>query len=80
MLLVPALLIDGAPAGIDLPAVAGYMWLGLIGGLLAYSLWFAGIRALPVTATALLGSSRPVRAQTNARSRTGPGSQSQRPD
>ena len=62
VLLVPALLIDGVPAGIDLPAVAGYMWLGLIGGLLAYSLWFAGIRALPVTATALLGLLSPLTA------------------
>lgn len=62
VLLVPALLIDGVPAGIDVPAVAGYLWLGLVGGLLAYSLWFAGIRALPVTATALLGLLSPLTA------------------
>ncbi|UFU05596.1 EamA family transporter [Ruania halotolerans] len=54
VLLVPTLLVEGVPAQIDGPAVAGYLWLGLVGGLLAYGLWFAGIRQLPVTATALL--------------------------
>lgn len=60
VLLAPALLIDGIPAGIDPPAVAGYLWLSLIGGLLTYSLWFSGIRRLPVTATALLGLLSPL--------------------
>lgn len=60
VLLLPALLIDGVPEQIDAPAVAGYLWLGLIGGLLTYSLWFAGIRRLPVTATALLGLLSPL--------------------
>ncbi|MFD4291866.1 EamA family transporter [Rhodococcus sp. NPDC058505] len=60
VLLVPALAIDGIPEGIDGPAVAGYLWLGLVGALAAYSLWFAGIRRLPVTATALLGLLSPL--------------------
>lgn len=60
VLLVPTLLIDGIPAGIDGPAVLGYLWLGLVGGLLAYTLWFGGIRRLPVTATALLGLLSPL--------------------
>lgn len=59
-LLVPALVIDGVPPVIDLPAAAGYLWLGLVGALLAYSLWFAGIGRLPVTATALLGLLSPL--------------------
>lgn len=54
VLCVPCLLLEGAPATIDLPGVAGYTWLGLIGGLVAYTLWFRGIGALPVTAAALL--------------------------
>ena len=54
LLIVPALLIDGVPTGIDATAVAGYSWLGLVGGLAAYVLWFEGIRRLPVTPTALL--------------------------
>ncbi len=62
VLLVPALAIDGVPAAIDARAVAGYLWLGLLGGLLTYSVWFAAIRALPVTATALLGILSPLTA------------------
>lgn len=59
-LLAPALLVDGIPAGIDARAVAGYGWLGLVGALLAYTLWFSGIRALPVVPTALLGLLSPL--------------------
>lgn len=60
VLLLPALLIDGIPAGIDGTAWLGYAWLGLIGGLLTYTIWFSGIRRLPVTATALLGLLSPL--------------------
>ncbi|MFC7401127.1 EamA family transporter [Citricoccus sp. GCM10030269] len=60
VLFIPAMLIDGIPADIDGAAVAGYLWLGLLGALLTYSLWFAGIRRLPVTATALLGLLSPL--------------------
>src|SRR5699024_2290706 len=47
VLLLPALLIDGVPPGIDAVAITGYLWLGIVGALLGYSLWFAGIRRLP---------------------------------
>lgn len=60
VLLVPTLVVDGVPAGIDAGAVGGYLWLGLAGGLAAYTLWFAGLRVLPVTATALLGLLSPL--------------------
>ena len=62
LLVVPALLIDGVPTGIDATAVAGYSWLGLVGGLAAYVVWFEGIRRLPVTPTALLGLLSPLTA------------------
>ncbi|WP_446664783.1 EamA family transporter [Flexivirga sp. B27] len=62
VLTLPAMLIDGVPAGIDAPAVAGYLWLTLVGALLTYGLWFSGIRRLPVTATALLGLLSPLMA------------------
>lgn len=62
VLLLPALLIDGVPAGIDGPAILGYAWLGLVGGLFTYTVWFAAIRRLPVTATALLGLLSPITA------------------
>lgn len=64
VLLVPALMIDGVPPGIDGGAVAGYLWLGLVGSLLTYTIWFTGIRRLPVTATALLGLLSPLVAAT----------------
>lgn len=64
LLLVPTLLLEGVPDRIDAFAVGGYLWLGLIGGLLAYTLWFAGIRQLPVTATALLVLLSPLVAAT----------------
>ena len=46
----------------DGKAVLGYAWLGLIGALLTYTIWFAGTRRLPVTATALLGLLSPLMA------------------
>lgn len=60
VLLVPTLLIDGVPARVDGAALAGYAWLGIVGGLLAYTLWFNGLRSLPATATALLGLLSPL--------------------
>lgn len=63
-LLVPTLTIEGVPERIDAASVGGYLWLGLIGGLLAYTVWFAGIRRVPVTATALLGLLSPLTAAT----------------
>lgn len=60
VLLIPALVLDGIPPAIDSSAVVGYVWLGLVGALLAYTVWFAGIRRLPVTATALLGLLSPL--------------------
>lgn len=60
VLLLPALLVDGVPPGIDGTAWLGYAWLGIVGALITYTLWFAGIRRLPVTATALLGLLSPL--------------------
>lgn len=60
VLLVPTLVIEGAPATIDVAGALGYLWLGIVGGLLAYTLWFRGLGTLPVTATALLGLLSPL--------------------
>ncbi|PRQ12500.1 EamA family transporter [Corynebacterium sp. 13CS0277] len=62
VLLVPALVFDGVPPTIDARGWAGYAWLGLVGALLTYTIWFAGIRRLPVTPTALLGLLSPLTA------------------
>lgn len=59
-LLPLVLIIEGTPALVDTPAVAGYLWLATVGGVVAYTLWFRGIGRLPVTATALLGLLSPL--------------------
>lgn len=52
--------VEGAPPPIDGRAALGYLWLGLIGGLLTYSLWFRGVTTLPVASVALLGLLSPL--------------------
>lgn len=53
-LLVVTLVLEGPPPAIDTTAALGYLWLGLVGGLIAYALWFRGIGTLPVTSVAVL--------------------------
>lgn len=62
VLLPLALAVEGVPTHVSGTGVAGYLWLGLIGGLLTYTLWFDGIGRLPVTSTALLGLLSPITA------------------
>ncbi len=59
-LLPLTLIVEGVPAEIDATALAGYAWLGLIGGLLTYTLWFRGIGRLPVAGVAVLGLLSPL--------------------
>jgi probable blue pigment (indigoidine) exporter len=61
-LLPLTLLAEGVPAELDARAVGGYLWLGLVGGLLAYALWFWAIGRLPVTRASLLGFLSPLMA------------------
>jgi len=60
VLLPLTFLLEGAPPAIDGAAAGGYLWLGLIGGLAAYLLWFRGLGTLPITSAALLGLLSPV--------------------
>ncbi|MER7515067.1 EamA family transporter [Streptomyces sp. NPDC126499] len=53
-LLPVTFLAEGTPPPIDGPALVGYVWLGLVGGLLAFVLWFRGLTSLPVTSVAVL--------------------------
>ncbi|MEU6234336.1 EamA family transporter [Kitasatospora sp. NPDC047058] len=57
-------LAEGAPPAVDSRAALGYLWLGLVGGLLTYLLWFQGIATLPVTSVAVLGLLSPLVAAT----------------
>ncbi len=59
-LLPLTLVVEGVPSGIGIAGAAGYLWLGTLGGLIAYALWFRGIGRLPVTATSLLGLLSPL--------------------
>lgn len=59
-LLPLTLTFEGLPPAIDGGAVLGYVWLGTVGGLLAYTLWFRGIQRLPVIAPGLLALLSPV--------------------
>jgi len=61
-LLPIALLAEGPPANLDTPALLGYAWLGIVGGLVAYTLWFRGIRLLPIGSVAVLGLLSPLAA------------------
>ncbi|MBB3073811.1 EamA family transporter [Streptomyces violarus] len=55
LLLLPiTLAFEGVPQRIDAAAGGGYLWLGSMGGLIAYTLWFRGIGRLPVGASAPL--------------------------
>lgn len=60
VLLPVTLIFEGLPASVDGGAVLGYVWLGSVGGLLAYTLWFRGIQLLPVIAPGLLALLSPV--------------------
>ncbi|WP_081744776.1 EamA family transporter [Arthrobacter sp. H14] len=63
-LLPITLIFEGVPANTDTTALAGYAWLGLIGGLLTYTLWFSGIGRLPAASVAVLGLLSPLVAAT----------------
>lgn len=60
MLLPLALVVEGAPPAIDLPAALGYAWIAVVGTGLAYVCWFTGLRAMPAGAVALIGLVNPV--------------------
>jgi probable blue pigment (indigoidine) exporter len=55
LLLLPvSLLAEGAPPALDGRAVAGYLYLGVIGTAAGYWLWFRGVARLPATSVAVL--------------------------
>ena len=60
VLLPVALLVEGAPPRLDAGAVGGFLYLGLVGTVLAYVVWFRGLRLLPAAAVSLTGLLNPV--------------------
>ncbi|MFJ2759136.1 DMT family transporter [Nocardioides sp. NPDC087217] len=55
-----ALLLEGPPPPIDLPAIGGYAYIGIVGTVVAYAVWFRGARRLPAAAVSLVGLLNPV--------------------
>ena len=55
-----ALLLEGPPPVLDGAAIAGYAWLSLVGGGLAYVLWFRGVGRMPAGAVAFLPLASPL--------------------
>ena len=62
MLLPAALWLDPPLPSLSAANVAGYAYLSLVGALLAYGLWFRGLRLLPPVAVSALGLLSPVAA------------------
>jgi probable blue pigment (indigoidine) exporter len=61
VVLVPiALVVEGAPPTVDLPAAGALVYLGLVGSGLAYVLWFRGLRLLGPTSASIIGLVNPV--------------------
>ncbi|WP_435768984.1 EamA family transporter [Nocardioides sp. SYSU DS0651] len=60
VLLPVALAVEGAPPAVDAAAVGGYLYIGVVGTVVAYAVWFTGIGRLPAVAVALVGLLNPV--------------------
>jgi probable blue pigment (indigoidine) exporter len=55
LLLTPvALLVEGPPPALTVTNGIGFVYLGIVGTGLAYTLWFAGLRVLPASAASFL--------------------------
>lgn len=51
---------EGAPPALDVPAILALGYLGLVGSLLGYSLWFRGLTRMGAGAVAVVGLVNPV--------------------
>jgi probable blue pigment (indigoidine) exporter len=61
LLLVPiALLVEGPPSSLSLENVTGFAYLGIVGTVIAYALWFRGIERLGASAASFLALLSPV--------------------
>jgi probable blue pigment (indigoidine) exporter len=61
LVLVPfAMIFEGAPPTMDLRAVAGFAYVGLIATAVAFTAWFTGLRHLSAATVGLIGLLNPV--------------------
>jgi probable blue pigment (indigoidine) exporter len=61
-LLPVTLLAEGLPGHVTGTNLAGFAYLGLVGALLAYAIWFRGIARLPALAVSITGFASPLTA------------------
>ncbi|MGB3683054.1 MAG: EamA family transporter [Rubrobacteraceae bacterium] len=62
VLAVLALIVEGLPTRLTAVNGVGFIYLGVVGTALAYTIWFRGIEGLPASATSFLGLMSPVAA------------------
>ncbi|MFP3992295.1 EamA family transporter [Streptomyces sp. E11-3] len=63
LVLLPfTLLGEGLPGSVTADNLAGFAYLGLVGALFAYSIWFRGVQRLPALAVSFLGFGSPLAA------------------
>jgi probable blue pigment (indigoidine) exporter len=61
LILAPiTLFFEGIPASLSGTNLLGYLYLGSLGAIVAYALWFRGIERLPATSVSLLGLTNPL--------------------
>ncbi|MFO6453791.1 MULTISPECIES: EamA family transporter [unclassified Aeromicrobium] len=60
LLLPAALVVEGAPPAMDVPAVLGFLYIGLVATGLANYLWFRGLQRMPAASVSLIGLLNPV--------------------
>jgi probable blue pigment (indigoidine) exporter len=60
VLLPVALVVEGAPPAIDLPAALGFLWIAGVGTGVAYVCWFRGLRLMSAGAVSIIGLVNPV--------------------
>lgn len=59
-LLPLAIVVEGAPPVLGARELLGFAWLGLVGTVLSYVVWFRGLQRLPAAAVGLVGLLNPV--------------------
>lgn len=60
VLLPVTLLVEGSPPAVDARAIGGFVWLGLVGTVIAYVCWYHGLSRMAAGAVSLVGLVNPV--------------------
>ncbi len=60
VLLPVTLLVEGSPPAVDARAIGGFIWLGLVGTVVAYVCWYHGLSRMAAGAVSLVGLVNPV--------------------